>query len=94
MLKIRNFHEGLSTVGEWQVVAWERHGICESAFNTAGERHGMFESAFSLSLPLHKGGTVSLLSVQPDIHLVSISEHVWATSFLILSISYLKFSML
>jgi hypothetical protein len=34
MHKIRNFHEGHSTVGEWQgsgrVVAGERHGMCES----------------------------------------------------------------
>jgi hypothetical protein len=28
-------------------MAGERHGVCESAFNTAGERHGMCESAFS-----------------------------------------------
>jgi hypothetical protein len=76
-----------------RVVARERHGICESAFNMAGARHGMCESAFSLSLQLNKGGIISLLSVQPDILLVRISEYVWATSFLILSISYLKFSM-
>jgi hypothetical protein len=35
----RNFHEGHSTVGEWQgssrVVAEERHGMCESAFRDA-----------------------------------------------------------
>jgi hypothetical protein len=30
----------------WKM-AWERHGMCESAFNTAGERHGMCELAFS-----------------------------------------------
>jgi hypothetical protein len=47
MHKIRNFHEGRGTVGEWQgsgrIVAGngrERHGMCESAFNTAGKRHG------------------------------------------------------
>jgi hypothetical protein len=49
MHKIRNFH-GHSTVGEWQssgrVVAWERHGMCQSVFKTAGERHGMCESVF------------------------------------------------
>jgi hypothetical protein len=28
------------TVGEWQGTAWERHGMCELAFNVAGERHG------------------------------------------------------
>jgi hypothetical protein len=41
MHKIRNFH-GHSTVGEWngRVVAWERHGMCESVFKTAGEQHG------------------------------------------------------
>jgi hypothetical protein len=27
-------------------VAGSRHGMCESAFNTASERHGMCESAF------------------------------------------------
>jgi hypothetical protein len=36
MHKIRNFHEGNSTVGEWlgsgRVVAGERHGVCESVF--------------------------------------------------------------
>jgi hypothetical protein len=36
MHKVRNFHEGRSTVGEWQgrgrVTAWKRHGMCESAF--------------------------------------------------------------
>jgi hypothetical protein len=36
--------------GYWQgidrVMAGERHGVCESAFNTAGELHGMCESAF------------------------------------------------
>jgi hypothetical protein len=51
MHKIRNFHEGRSTVGEWQGsgrgTAWGRYGMCESAFNTAGERHGMCESAFN-----------------------------------------------
>jgi hypothetical protein len=40
------------TVGEWQgsgrVAAWERHGMCELAFNVAGERHGMCESAFTV----------------------------------------------
>jgi hypothetical protein len=56
--KIRNFHEGHSTVGEWQgsgtvvvgswpgrgrVAAWERHG---NGMGTAWERHGMCESAF------------------------------------------------
>jgi hypothetical protein len=66
MQKIRNFHEGHSTVGKWQgsgrVVAGERHGMRESAFNTAGERqengrgtawerHGMCESAFNLPEP-------------------------------------------
>jgi hypothetical protein len=44
MHKIRNFHEGHSTVGKWQgsgrVVAGERHDRCESAFNKAGEGHG------------------------------------------------------
>jgi hypothetical protein len=62
MHKIRSFHEGHSTVGEWQgsgstvagsrkangmVTAWERHGMCESVFSTAWERRGMCESAFT-----------------------------------------------
>jgi hypothetical protein len=38
---------------EWQgsgrVAAWERHGMCESAFNMAGERYGMCESAFNMA---------------------------------------------
>jgi hypothetical protein len=50
MHKIRNFHEGPSTVGEWQGSgsgrAWERHGMCGLAFNMAGERYDMCESAF------------------------------------------------
>jgi hypothetical protein len=54
MHKIRNFHEGHRTVGEWQgsgrVVAGEKDGMCESAFNMAGKRHGMGESAFTVSL--------------------------------------------
>jgi hypothetical protein len=58
MHKIRNFHEGHSTVGEWQgsgmVAAGERHGMCESVFNTAGVRQGMCESAF-------RGGYLLLL---------------------------------
>jgi hypothetical protein len=33
--------------GSGRVMAWERHGMCESVFKTAGERHGMCESAFS-----------------------------------------------
>jgi hypothetical protein len=52
MHKIRNFHEGHSTVGEWQGsgrgTAWEQHGMCESAFNTAGEQHGMCKLALTL----------------------------------------------
>jgi hypothetical protein len=36
MHKLRNFHEGHSTVWDWQgsgrVAAGERHGVCESAF--------------------------------------------------------------
>jgi hypothetical protein len=44
MHKIRDFHEGHSIVGEWQgrgrEMAWERHGMCKSAFNMAVERHG------------------------------------------------------
>jgi hypothetical protein len=47
MHKIMNFHEGHSTVGEWQgscrLVAGERHGMCESAFTVFGN--------FRLSLP-------------------------------------------
>jgi hypothetical protein len=37
---------GRVVAGSRQGKAWERHGMCESAFNTAGERHGMCESAF------------------------------------------------
>jgi hypothetical protein len=37
MHKIRTFHQGHSTAGEWQgsgrVVGGERHGMCESALN-------------------------------------------------------------
>jgi hypothetical protein len=53
MHKIRIFHKGHSTVGEWQgsdrVVAGKRHGMFESAFNTAGEWHGMCESALKIN---------------------------------------------
>jgi hypothetical protein len=52
MRKVRNFHEGHSTVREWQGrgrgtagvrqgTTWERHGMCELAFNTARERYDM-----------------------------------------------------
>jgi hypothetical protein len=34
--------------GRGKVVAWERHGMCESGFKTAGERHGMCDSAFKV----------------------------------------------
>jgi hypothetical protein len=55
MHKIRKFHEGHSTVGEWQGrgrgPAYERHGMGESAFNTVGERHGMCESAYTMPFP-------------------------------------------
>jgi hypothetical protein len=38
----KELYEGQSTVGECQgggrVVAWERHGICESALNIVTER--------------------------------------------------------
>jgi hypothetical protein len=46
-------------VGSWQgrgrKTAWERHGMCELAFNAAWERHGMYELAFNLPffLPNH-----------------------------------------
>jgi hypothetical protein len=55
MHKIRKFHEGHSTIGEWhgsgRVVAgsrqgngrgtaWEQVYMCELAFNTTGERQG------------------------------------------------------
>jgi hypothetical protein len=43
MHKIRDFHEGHSTVGEGRVVARSRQGngmVCVNRlFNTAGERH-------------------------------------------------------
>jgi hypothetical protein len=52
-----DFHEGHSTVGEWQgsgrVVAWEWHGMCESGFKTAGEWHGMCESGFKTAGEWH-----------------------------------------
>jgi hypothetical protein len=55
MHKVRNFHEGHSTVGEWQgsgrVAAGERHCMCELAFNTAWGRHGMCELALTLPSP-------------------------------------------
>src|SRR5215510_13824161 len=37
--------------GEWQghgtIVEGERHGMCESGFNTKGKRHGMCASGFN-----------------------------------------------
>jgi hypothetical protein len=33
--------------GNGRGIVWERHGMCESAFNTLGERHGMCESALT-----------------------------------------------
>jgi hypothetical protein len=64
MHKVRNFHEGYSTVGEWQcsgrVAAGERHGMCELAFNTAGERHGTCELAFIVMS--HESGICLILS--------------------------------
>jgi hypothetical protein len=68
MHKIRNFHEGHSTVGEWQgsgrVAAGERHGMCESAFITAWERHGMCESAFITAWERH-GMSEAAFNVYP-----------------------------
>jgi hypothetical protein len=44
MRKIRNFHEGHSTAGEWQgsgwVVAGERHGMCDRPLDHAATRTG------------------------------------------------------
>jgi hypothetical protein len=34
--------------GVGRIVVWERHGMCEPGFKTAGERHGMCESALSV----------------------------------------------
>jgi hypothetical protein len=68
MHKIRNFHEGHSTVGEWQdsgrVVAGKRHGMCESAFKTAGERHGnSMGTAWYVSIVLNTIFLTSALGV-------------------------------
>jgi hypothetical protein len=55
MHKIRNFHEGHSTVGEWQGsgkgMAWERHGNDMLCVNRPLTRHGngmVCESAFKI----------------------------------------------
>jgi hypothetical protein len=45
MHKVRNFHKGHSTVGEWQGCGREWHGMCELAFNTAWEWRGICETA-------------------------------------------------
>jgi hypothetical protein len=88
MYKIRNFHEGHSTVGEWKgsgrVVAGERHGMCESVFNTAGERHGMCESAFIIKASRSHSDTphsVGLLRTinQPDAE-TFIKQHTTLTT--------------
>jgi hypothetical protein len=46
-----NYNCWKEIAGEWhgsgRVGVGERHGMCESAFNTAVEWHGMCESAFS-----------------------------------------------
>jgi hypothetical protein len=63
MHKIRDFHEGHSTVGEGRVVARSRQGngmVCVNpslkrqgnSRGTAWEQHGMCESA--LTLPCHE----------------------------------------
>jgi hypothetical protein len=38
--------------GHDRVTAWEQHGMCELAFNTAAERHGMCESAIPAFITL------------------------------------------
>jgi hypothetical protein len=52
MHKIRNFHEGHSTVGEWQAsgrgTAGERRGMCESAFKGLPSRLRPFGLQFSI----------------------------------------------
>jgi hypothetical protein len=70
MHKIRNFHEGHSTIGEWQGsgrgTAWERHGMCESAFNMAGERYGMCESAFKMPLNTLRVAVLKVNATMPS----------------------------
>jgi hypothetical protein len=55
--KIRNFHVGHSTVGEWQgsgrFVAGERHGMCESAFGVSCDVPPA-HIAFSFTWPRHR----------------------------------------
>jgi hypothetical protein len=62
MHKIRNFHEGHNTVGEWQgsgrVVAGERHGMCESAFTALAVSLGVTR-VFCVSLARMIEGTCS-----------------------------------
>jgi hypothetical protein len=64
MHKIRNFTKNTVLSENDRVVAGERHGMCESAFNTAGERHGMCESAFNTAGERHGMCESALRSLQ------------------------------
>src|SRR5215510_1891221 len=44
----RTFTKDTALPENSMVVAGERHGMCDSVFNTAGERHGMCESVFDM----------------------------------------------
>jgi hypothetical protein len=44
-----------------RVVAGERHGMCESAFNTAGKQHGMCELAYTNTVEMPFFTTAALV---------------------------------
>jgi hypothetical protein len=62
------------TVGEWPVsgrrTAWDRHGMCELAFNVAGERHGNGMVCVNPPLDDHLFTSVSVVQIgQQALHL-------------------------
>jgi hypothetical protein len=67
MHKIRNFHEGHNTVGEWQgsgrETVWERHGMCESAFKVPSVWHSVIQRG--IYFPVLRFCRVSPSPVQP-----------------------------
>jgi hypothetical protein len=46
---MRTFTKDPALSENGKVMAGERNGMCELAFNAAGEQHGMCESALNLS---------------------------------------------
>jgi hypothetical protein len=59
-------------------MAWERHGMCELAFNVAGERHGMCESAFKVLQFFwcgHKAEECLLKSLFTSVHNLTTDVH-------------------